>query len=148
MASEVVQVKLPTLSVTNSASNYLFDTTAPIGVAPAASYTNYGHGLTAQKSISVGPLRRQYPNLSAIQVQVSCTDQSVTLFYATLLEGATSWTIWNNAGSGQTVAAGTPLEETFDCWGVEARVYLTNGGTGPTVLQASLKLIMEDRGGA
>ena len=148
MATEIVHVKLPTLSITNDAVNYLWDSTAPIGVAPGASYTNYGHGLTAQKSTTLGPLRRQYPDLIAIQVQVSCTTQNVTLYYATALQSATTWTIWNGSGSGQTVTAGTPLEETFDCWGIESRVYITNGATGPDALAASLKLIIGDRGGA
>ena len=148
MATEIVEVNLPTLSVTNSASNYLFDTTAPIGVAPAATYTNYGHGQVAMASLSVGPLHKQYPNLLAFMLQVRCTDQNVTAYYATLLDGATAWTIWNNGGSGDTVIAGTPFEQTYDVWGNDARIYLTNGGTGPTVLQASLRLVFGDRGGA
>jgi hypothetical protein len=148
MAQEIVMVKLPTLSTTSSATNYLWDSTAAPGVAFAASYTNYGHGQTAQKSITLGPLRKQYPDLIGIMVQVSCTGQDVTVKYNTSLEGATTWTTWNGSGSGQTVTAGTPFEETFDVWGNETQVILVNGGTGPTLLSASLKLIMLDRGGA
>jgi len=146
MAVETVVVSVGTLALTNGTTNYLFDTTAPIGVAPAATYTNYGHGQTAQASLSVGPLRKQYPNLSKILWQISCTTQNVTAYFATLLGG--SWVVLNGGGSGDTVTAGTPWDYAFDVNGGEARIYITNGGTGPSALSSNVKLVFNDRGGS
>lgn len=141
MATETIDVKTPTMSLSNNGTTYLFDTTAPVGVAPAASYTTRGHGV-AMASSAVGPERQKYQGISKIITSVYTTGQNVTLKLDTLLDGA-----WVNAYS-VTVTAGTPLERVWDVGGVECRAYVENGATGPTTSASALKLVMNDRGGA
>ena len=132
MATESVIVT-PPAKPANNATAYLFDTTTAIGTAPSST---------------LGALRKQYPNLDKIIVTMYPVAQDVTFFTWVLDDAATARRITNGSGSGVTATADTYFERTFDIGGADGGVYVTAGGTAPTTLGMSIKLIMSDKGGA
>ena len=116
----------PTISVSNSATTVLFNSTYGLNETP----THTG----------AGTKRGVYAGYRCV-VSIKCTGQNVTL-YCSELDSGDSWNIVNGSGSGQVItASATWASIDFAPESPDWEMYVTNGGTGPTTLLITVMLI-------
>jgi hypothetical protein len=118
----------PTISVANNGITPILNTTAwGYNVVPTSTLIGKNRGAAGQLT-----------NLWLVVPYILCTAQNVTLTFQTLINGA-----WASAidvptgylGGGNTITANASAQAGFS-WRLygDSNVFITNGGTGPTIL--------------
>lgn len=115
----------PTLSTSNNATSYVFDST---------------YGLVSAASATPGPYRGRFAGMG-IKGTIYATGQNVTINYNVLVDSTGTSSDWQaETPSTSTVTAGTPFALRWTPVSPDFQLTITNGGTGPTKLVARLEI--------
>lgn len=130
MHSEQMTIVCP-VKPGNGATAYFFDSTADQTQAYSSTNTK----------VLKNPA---FNHITRAKFSLYVTAQNVTAYLAYIDETLGDWTVENGGGSGETVTAGTRFTRDWNIATRDFRIYVTAGGTAPTIWDPSLVLVFGD----